>query len=195
MLTIGSLFSGIGGLELGLEWAGLGPTFWQVEKDAKRRDVLARHWPEAEQHEDVCTVEATTLAPVDLICGGFPCQDVSSAGRRAGLAGARSGLWYEFARIAAERRPQWVVVENVGSGARKWVDAVCRDLGRLGYASLPVPIAASDSRSSPRTSTCFPRRGYCRLRWRPTRPGVRRLGRTVSRAPCAAPSCPCRLRR
>lgn len=144
MLTIGSLFSGIGGLELGLEWAGLGPTLWQVETDAKCRDVLARHWPEAERHEDVRTVRATTLAPVDLICGGFPCQDISSAGRKAGLVGARSGLWIEFSRIVAECRPRWVVVENVAGGARKWVDAVRRDLAGLGYACLPIPVAASD---------------------------------------------------
>ncbi len=144
MLTIGSLFAGIGGLELGLEWAGLGPTLWQVEINPMCRAVLARHWPEAERHEDVRRVGAATLAPVDLVCGGFPCQDVSSAGKRAGLGGARSGLWYEFARILAECRPRWVVIENVRSGAIKWVDAVRRDLERLGYASLPVPIAASD---------------------------------------------------
>jgi DNA (cytosine-5)-methyltransferase 1 len=144
MLTIGSLFSGIGGLDLGLEWAGLGPTLWQVEISEPCRRVLARHWPEAKRYEDVRSVGAPTLAPVDLICGGFPCQDISSAGKRAGLAGARSGLWYEFARILAECRPRFVVIENVASGAAKWVDAVRGDLERLGYASLPIPIAASD---------------------------------------------------
>lgn len=144
MFTIGSLFSGIGGLELGLEWSGLGPTLWHVEKSPYCRSVLSRHWPHAELHEDVRSVGADVLARVDLICGGFPCQDVSSAGKRAGLAGARSGLWSEFARVIAECRPRWVVVENVRSGARKWVDAVRRDLGRLGYASLPIPVSASD---------------------------------------------------
>lgn len=144
MFTIGSLFSGIGGLELGLEWSGLGPTLWHVEKSPYCRSVLSRHWPHAELHEDVRSVGADVLARVDLICGGFPCQDVSSAGQRAGLSGDRSGLWYEFARIVAECGPRWVVVENVRSGARKWVDAVRRDLGRLGYASLPIPVSASD---------------------------------------------------
>lgn len=143
-LTIGSLFAGIGGLELGLEWAGLGPTLWQVEISPMCRSVLARHWPEARRHEDVRSVGAATLAPVDLICGGFPCQDVSSAGKRAGLSGDRSGLWYEFARILAECSPKWVVIENVRSGAAKWVDAVRRDLEQLGYASLPVALSASD---------------------------------------------------
>ncbi len=144
MLTIGSLFSGVGGLELGLEWAGLGPTLWQVEKDPFCRAVLAKHWPDARRFDDVCGVGAADLAPVDLICGGFPCQDVSSAGRRAGLTGERSGLWREFARVVGERRPRWVVVENVTSGAARWVDAVVRELEQLGYACLPVPVAASD---------------------------------------------------
>jgi DNA (cytosine-5)-methyltransferase 1 len=141
-LTIGSLFSGIGGLELGLEQSGLGHAVWQVEQDPHCRAVLAHHWPHAERFEDVREVGAAQLVRVDLVCGGFPCQDVSSAGGRAGLAGARSGLWYEFARIVAELRPRWVVVENVASGAKLWVDAVRGDLGELGYASLPIPIKA-----------------------------------------------------
>lgn len=143
-MTIGSLFSGIGGLELGLEWAGLGPTIWQVEKDAKLRNCLQTHWPDAERFEDVKEVGKHNLKPVDLICGGFPCQDISSAGKRAGLSGARSGLWFEFSRIVSELRPKWVVVENVTSGASKWVDAVREDLERVGYSSLPIPLQASD---------------------------------------------------
>lgn len=145
MLSIGSLFSGIGGLELGLEWSGLGRTVWQVEQNEKCRNVLARHWPNANRSViDVRSAGATNLQPVDLICGGFPCQDVSSAGKRAGLSGARSGLWYDFARIVDELRPWWVVIENVASGAGKWVDSVRGDLERIGYASLPIPLSASD---------------------------------------------------
>src|SRR6187200_1732128 len=101
-MTIGSLFAGVGGLELGLEWAGLGPTLWQVEQDKFCRAVLEKHWPQAERFDDVCTVGSANLAPVQLICGGFPCQDVSSAGKGAGLAGERSGLWREFARVVRE---------------------------------------------------------------------------------------------
>lgn len=142
MLTIGSLFSGIGGLELGLEWAGLGPVLWQVEQSPECRAVLAHHWPHAERFEDVREVGAAQLVRVDLVCGGFPCQDVSSAGRRVGLAGARSGLWYEFARLVGELRPPWVVVENVASGAKFWVNPVREQLGELGYASLPIPLEA-----------------------------------------------------
>lgn len=144
MLSIGSLFSGIGGLELGLEMAGLGPTLWQVERDPFCSVVLAHHWPTAERFTDVRTVTSTSLAPVDLICGGFPCQDVSSAGKGEGLAGERSGLWREFARVVGEIRPPWVVVENVASGAGRWLDAVVRELEKLGYACLPCPVAARD---------------------------------------------------
>src|SRR5581483_9685057 len=143
-MSIGSLFSGIGGLELGLERAGLGPVRWQVEIDPFRRSVLERHWPRVRRFSDVRFVGKRDLDPVDIICGGFPCQDLSSAGKRAGLTGPRSRLWFEFARVVAEMRPPWVVVENVSSGAGSWVDHVRRDLERLGYASLPVPIAASD---------------------------------------------------
>lgn len=144
MLTIGSLFSGIGGLELGLEMAGFGPVCWQVEKDPFRQIVLAKHWPNAERFADVCTVGAGNLVRVGIVCGGFPCQDVSGAGKGAGLAGERSGLWREFARVVGEIRPGWVVVENVKSGAGRWLDAVARELEELGYAALPVPVSARD---------------------------------------------------
>jgi DNA (cytosine-5)-methyltransferase 1 len=141
---IGSLFSGIGGLERGLEMAGLGPVVWQVEQSEFCRRVLARHWPRVTRYSDVRTVGAHNLAPVDLICGGFPCQDISSAGKGAGLAGERSGLWREYARILEERRPRWAVVENVASGARRWVDAVVSELAQLGYETLPLPVSAQD---------------------------------------------------
>jgi len=144
-MRIGSLFAGIiGGLELGLERAGIGETVWQVELNQYCRAVLAKHWPNAERFEDVRSVGSATLAPVDIICGGFPCQDVSSAGKRVGLAGARSGLWFEYLRIVSEMHPQWVVVENVTSGASAWVDTVLEGLGEQGYACLPIPIAAAD---------------------------------------------------
>ena len=80
MLTIGSLFSGIGGLELGLEWAGLGPVVWQCEIDPFCRAVLEKHWPNVTRYEDVTAIR--NYPHVDLVCGGFPCQDVSSAGKR-----------------------------------------------------------------------------------------------------------------
>ena len=142
MLTIGSLFAGIGGLELGLEWAGVGETRWQVEIDPYCRRVLERHWPQAERFEDVTAFGGR---PADLICGGFPCQDLSVAGKQKGIDhGERSGLWREFERVVGAVRPGWVVVENVAHTWRKWVPRVRSDLHRLGYASVPLRVRASD---------------------------------------------------
>ncbi len=135
-LTYGSLFSGIGAFDLGFDRAGLSCA-WQAEKDQKARDVLKNHWPDVPKYEDVKNVGRRNLAPVDLICGGFPCQDVSVAGRREGLAGEQSGLWFEFRRIIAELGPQWVVIENVpgllsSTGGRD-MGAIVGGLGELGY--------------------------------------------------------------
>jgi DNA (cytosine-5)-methyltransferase 1 len=142
-LSIGSLFSGIGGLELGLERAGLGPVVWQAESDPAARAVLEAWWPRAHRFHDVREIDGRTTA-VDVVCGGFPCQDLSSAGRRAGLSGERSGLWWEFRRIVRELRPRYVFVENVNSGRRAWLPVVRRSLWRAGYASLPVRVSAAD---------------------------------------------------
>jgi len=110
-LSVGSLFSGIGAFDLGFQRAGATIT-WQCEIDPHARAVLARHFPGVHCYEDVREV-GVNAAAVDVICGGFPCQDVSVAGRRAGLAGERSGLWFEFHRILRELRPRFVVIENV----------------------------------------------------------------------------------
>jgi DNA (cytosine-5)-methyltransferase 1 len=144
-MRIGSLFSGIGGLELGLERAGLGPVVWQAESDPFCRQVLAKHWPEATRYEDVRDVNESTPR-VDIICGGFPCQDLSDAAttRRLGLAGARSGLWSEFRRVVDTLRPRWALVENVdGAAWLRWVPVVRGDLHGIGYASLPVAVSAA----------------------------------------------------
>ena len=111
-MKFGSLFTGVGGFDLGFERAGMECT-WQVEFDKACQNVLRKHWSETELFDDVRTVGKHNLKPVDVICGGFPCQDVSIAGKRAGLAGERSGLWHEFARIIDELEPKWVVIENV----------------------------------------------------------------------------------
>lgn len=116
-LTVGSLFAGIGGFDLGFERAGL-KTVWQVEINPVHRLVLAERFPSARQYEDVRTCGSANLAPVDIICGGFPCQDISAMGNtrtggQQGLSGERSGLFWEALRIIKEVRPQWVVLENV----------------------------------------------------------------------------------
>lgn len=141
-LTVGSLFAGIGGFDLGLERAGF-EIGWQVEIDPFCRAVLAKHWPHVRRYEDVRTVGAE-LEYVDWICGGFPCQDLSSAGKRAGLDGARSGLYREFLRIVGERRPRGVIIENVHHAWRQWVPVLRQALWALGYASLPIRVCAAD---------------------------------------------------
>ena len=133
MFAIGSLFSGIGGLELGLEWSGLGPTKWQIEQDEFCNKVLAKHWPNATRHRDVREVGARNLEPVDIICGGFPCQDISLAGKGAGLNGARSGLWFEFARIIGELRPKFAILENVSAILNRGLGTVLGNMATLGY--------------------------------------------------------------
>jgi DNA (cytosine-5)-methyltransferase 1 len=144
-VRIGSLFAGIGGLELGLERAGVGHVEWQVEIDPWCRAVLARHWHNASRSvHDVTEASAANLSEVDVICGGFPCQDVSSAGLGAGLDGDRSGLWREYLRILGELRPRAVVVENVASGKGRWLREVRGGLCELGYRTRALGIGASD---------------------------------------------------
>ncbi len=142
-LTFGSLFAGIGGFDLGLERAGM-RCEWQVEIDPYARAVLAKHWPDVRRHEDVRTFPPQEGEwGVDVICGGFPCQDISVAGKGAGLAGARSGLWYEYARIIGELRPRYVIVENVAALLARGMGTVLGDLSSLGYDAEWHVIPAS----------------------------------------------------
>lgn len=110
--TIGSLFAGIGGFDIGFENAGF-QTAWQVEINPICRAVLADRFPHALQFDDVRAVNGGQLPRVDVLVGGFPCQDLSTMGKRQGLAGARSGLFYEVVRLARELQPRWLVLENV----------------------------------------------------------------------------------
>ena len=131
-MRFGSLFSGIGGMDLGLERAGM-TCAWQVEIDEFCRKVLTKHWPNVPKFNDVREVGKHNLEPVDLIAGGFPCQDISHAGLRIGIDGKRSGLWSEFARIIRELRPRLALVENVPALADRGMDRVLGDLARLGF--------------------------------------------------------------
>lgn len=130
-ILVGSLFSGIGGLELGLERAGM-KVVWQVENNEFCQKVLTKHWPDVKRYGDIREC-GENLEPVDLICGGFPCQDVSVAGKRAGITGARSGLWFEFARIIRILRPRYVLVENVPGLLSAGFGRVLGDLAESGY--------------------------------------------------------------
>ena len=133
-MRVGSLFAGIGGFDLGLERAGM-KIQWQVEVDEWCRSVLEKNWPAVQRYGDIKTLDPLTMEPVDVLCGGFPCQDLSLAGKRLGLKeGTRSGLWIEFARFIRLLRPKYVVVENVpGLLVNHAMGRVLGDLADIGY--------------------------------------------------------------
>ncbi len=113
-MKVGSLFSGVGGLDLGFERQGFSIS-WACDKEKSCRKILAKHFPNTTIYEDVRTIDPLKTSPVDVVIGGFPCQDLSTGGQRKGLAGERSGLFYEFIRIVRDMptKPSFVVVENV----------------------------------------------------------------------------------
>lgn len=154
-LRVLDLFSGIGGFSLGLERTGGFETVAFCEIEPFPRRVLANHWPEVPIYHDVRELTAERLAAdgiaVDVICGGFPCQDLSLAGKRAGIDGARSGLWAEITRLVRDLRPRYLIVENVanllaGPTERpgQWFGRVLGDLAALGYDAEwhSIPAAA-----------------------------------------------------
>ena len=132
-MRIGSLFSGIGGLDLGLERAGVGRMVWACDVNPFAREVLARRWPGLALVDDVAAVSVGAVEPVDVLAGGFPCQDISLAGAGAGLAGARSGLFFEMVRVVRELRPRFVVLENVAAILSRGLDTVLSTLHETGY--------------------------------------------------------------
>jgi DNA (cytosine-5)-methyltransferase 1 len=138
-----SLFSGIGGIDLACEWAGI-ETVAFCEIDPFCRKVLKKHWPHVPCFEDVTKLKGSDVGTVDLIHGGFPCQDISPAGKRAGLQGKQSGLWSEFLRVISETKPVWTLIENNGHRWRSWVPEVRRNLWRIGYASVSLRVRARD---------------------------------------------------
>ena len=112
-LRIGSLFSGYGGLDLAVEHVFRARTIWFSEISPVRH-VFAHHWPDAPNLGDITAIKWAEVEPVDILCGGFPCQDVSTVGKMAGLApGTRSGLWSYMAEAIEQLRPEFVVIENV----------------------------------------------------------------------------------
>ena len=137
MITIGSLFSGIGGYELGVMQAlrdkGIPCRLeWQVEKDGYCRKVLARHWPNAIRYEDINTFLNQQPTPVDVLLGGFPCQDLSIAGNMEGINGKRSGLFFTLWHTARYLGCKYVLLENVPA-VSIWGGAVLNEISRSGY--------------------------------------------------------------
>jgi DNA (cytosine-5)-methyltransferase 1 len=136
-LTFGSLFAGIGGFDLGFERAGM-VCRWRVEIDPFCQRVLQKHWPDVRRWSDIRTLFTTTPEraedwKVDVICGGFPCQDISNAGECNGIDSERSGLWKDYVRIIDVVRPRFVVVENVAALLVRGMERVLGDLASLRY--------------------------------------------------------------
>jgi DNA (cytosine-5)-methyltransferase 1 len=140
-LTFGSLFAGIGGFDLGFERAGM-VCKWQVEIDDYANRVLRKHWPDVRRWPDVRTWPQPDTERVDVICSGFPCQDISYAGLGAGIQGERSGLFFEAVRVVRQLKPRILVLENVAALLTRGMDAVLGTLAAIGYdaewESLPA---------------------------------------------------------
>jgi len=140
------LFSGIGGFHLGLQWAGLHfDGYYYSEVDPYAIKVYAKRFPDAIGLGDITKIDGRSMPKGEwIIAGGFPCQDISVAGKCAGLAGARSGLWYEYARLIGELRPIFAIMENVGALTFRGLDAVLGSLAEIGYDAEWQDIRASD---------------------------------------------------
>jgi DNA (cytosine-5)-methyltransferase 1 len=183
--TFGSLFAGIGGFDLGLERAGM-TCKWQVEIDPYATRVLAKHWPDVRRWDDVRTFPpAEGDWGVDLICGGFPCQDISDAGNKEGLTGQRSGLWSEYKRIIREIQPRFMLVENVSALLKRGMGTVLADLASLGMDAEWTSLSAC-ALGAPHTRqrvfiVAYPKKS----RWRHERPEIQIFqpgqGRTKTR--------------
>jgi DNA (cytosine-5)-methyltransferase 1 len=133
MLTFGSLFAGIGGMDLGLERAGM-VCKWQVEIDDYATKVLEKHWPNAHRERDIRECGKHNLEYVDVICGGFPCQDISVCKRNAcGILGAKSGLFRELERVICELQPRVAVIENSPALTVRGLGTVLKGLAQAGY--------------------------------------------------------------
>ncbi len=142
-MRVGSLFAGIGGFDLGLERAGM-TVAWQCEINPFAQHTLNKHWPDVPCYDDITALRGEEVEPVDILCGGFPCQDISNAGKRAGIEGERSSLWGEVARLVGELRPSYLIVENVAALRRRGLDRVLGDLAALGYDAEWDGLRASD---------------------------------------------------
>jgi len=135
-------FSGIGGFSLAARWLGGIETVQFVEREPFCQRILAKHWPTVPIHDDICTFNPEPHS-ADIVCGGFPCQDISQAGKGAGLAGSRSGLFYELLRVVRLVGPRYIVLENVAAITYRGMDDVLGALAEAGYDCEWACIPAS----------------------------------------------------
>lgn len=176
-IKIGSLFSGIGGIENGLERTGGFETTWFVEREPFCQEVLRKHWPKSLIYSDITKIDWERMLKVDVLTGGFPCQDISNAGKRKGIGGERSGLWKEYLKAIGVLRPKVVFAENVAALLGRGLNVVLCDLAEIGYdaewhclpaSSLGAPhrrdrvfiIAYPNNRHEPRRSLCSRREEF-----------------------------------
>src|SRR3990167_684603 len=145
MLKVGSLFSGIGGIDLGLERTGGFKIVWFSEIEPYCIEVLKKHWPEVKNHGDITKIKWEDVERVDVLAGGFPCQDISVAGKGAGIIeGKRSSLWKYFAAAIRALRPSYVIIENVSALSNRGLDVVLANLAKEGYDAEWLDLRASD---------------------------------------------------
>ncbi len=146
MMTIGGLFSGYGGIELGLERTGHFKTLWHCEIEDYPSAILEERWPEAPNIGDITKVDWERIQKPDILTGGFPCQDISQAGRMEGIKKGenRSGLWGEFHKAIRILRPKLILIENVSALANNRLNIVLADLAKEGYDAEWLDIRASD---------------------------------------------------
>ena len=176
-LRVGSLFSGYGGLDLAVEEVFGAKTIWFSEINEPVARVFSHHWPEAPNLGDITTIDWNTVPPVDILCGGFPCQDVSTVGKMAGLKpGTRSGLWARMAAAIDVLQPEWVVIENVrgllsAPAIRAHVEAVAS--GRNRYSTSSGSRSSSGRPGRPPVRRAMDR--FTRFRHRRTPPQIPRL--------------------
>lgn len=131
-MKLGSLFSGIGGIEIGFKKQGYN-TEWFVENDLYAQAILKKRFPSAKIYEDITQTDFRTVPKVDILTGGFPCQDISNAGKRAGIQGSRSSLWKHYLRAINTIRPKIAFIENVSALLNRGLDVVLCDLAKIGY--------------------------------------------------------------
>ncbi len=155
MMTMGSLFAGIGGFELGFESTGKFETKWQVEIEEFQRQVLKKNFPNAVRFNDIKDVDSDCLEWVDVVLAGFPCQDISTGGRKDGINGNKSKLFYECIRILREMRPRYVVMENVSALRDRGLDAVLLELAKIGFNARWHTIRAEQLGTQHRRSRIF----------------------------------------
>ena len=152
---IGSLCTGYGGLDLAVEQVLGGRLAWYAENDQHAQTVLAHRWPGVPNLGDIRAVDWNTVAAVDVLTAGFPCQDISNAGKRTGITGIHSGLWTNVADAVRVLRPRLVFVENVAALLRRGFDVVHADLATLGYDTSWTCLRASDIGAAHRRDRLF----------------------------------------